>query len=66
MYFIVGDVDGVIDFFNESLEVYREIYDGYLGKEMCVIFGNLVIMCYVKVCFCEEIDRELEMILIIE
>lgn len=22
MYFIVGDVDGVIDFFNESLEVY--------------------------------------------
>lgn len=66
MHSTAGDVDGAIDSFNESLEVYREIHDGHLGKEMCATLGNLATMCYVKACLCEEIDRELEMILITE
>lgn len=66
MHSSAGDVDQAIDSFNESLEVYREIHDGKLGKEMCSTLGNLATMCYVKACICEEIDRELEMILTTE
>nr|XP_022329900.1 uncharacterized protein LOC111128537 isoform X2 [Crassostrea virginica] len=66
MHSTAGDVDQAIDSFNESLEVYREIHDGHLGKEMCATLGNLATMCYVKACLCEEIDRELEMILVTE
>ncbi|XP_061168795.1 uncharacterized protein LOC133178039 [Saccostrea echinata] len=66
MHSSAGDVEQAIDSFNESLEVYREIHDGKLGKEMCSTLGNLATMCYVKACLCEEIDSELEMILTTE